>query len=162
MEPRNRFQGMNSASLCSQAGRYDNPIPPRFLVPIDYLKIPAQISCDGVDYRVPGFLSSRPNWIPRPFPASESCPSFGSKGGAHSLAGKGGEEPIQTKGQTAKPAKPSRINTCPLPPPFFSVVNCLSLVRADLQYDVRKRRNTAFRNLILYSLAEIKIEKNNL
>jgi hypothetical protein len=29
---------MNSASL---AGRYDNPIPPRFLAPIDFLKIPA-------------------------------------------------------------------------------------------------------------------------
>jgi hypothetical protein len=26
MEPRNRFQGMNSASLCSLAGRYDNPV----------------------------------------------------------------------------------------------------------------------------------------
>jgi hypothetical protein len=38
MEPRNRFQGMNSASLCSLAGRYDNPIPTRFLVPIDCLK----------------------------------------------------------------------------------------------------------------------------
>jgi hypothetical protein len=43
MEPRNRFQGMNSASLCSLAGRYDNPIPPRFLAPIDCLKIPARI-----------------------------------------------------------------------------------------------------------------------
>ncbi len=32
----------NSASLCSLAGRYDNPIPPRFLAPIDTLKIPAQ------------------------------------------------------------------------------------------------------------------------
>jgi hypothetical protein len=42
MEPRNRFQGMNSASLCSLAGRFDNPIPPRFLAPIDSLKIPAQ------------------------------------------------------------------------------------------------------------------------
>ncbi len=42
MEPRNRFQGMNSASLCSVAGRYDNPIPTRFLAPIDCLKIPAQ------------------------------------------------------------------------------------------------------------------------
>jgi hypothetical protein len=42
MEPRIRFQGMNSASLCSLAGRYDNPIPPRFLAPIDFLKIPAQ------------------------------------------------------------------------------------------------------------------------
>jgi hypothetical protein len=41
MGPRNLFQGMNSASLCSLAGRYDNPIPPRFLAPIDFLKIPA-------------------------------------------------------------------------------------------------------------------------
>jgi hypothetical protein len=32
---------MNSASLCSPAGRYDNPIPPRYLAPIDFLKIPA-------------------------------------------------------------------------------------------------------------------------
>ncbi len=28
------IQGMNSASLCSLPGRYDNPIPPRFLAPI--------------------------------------------------------------------------------------------------------------------------------
>jgi hypothetical protein len=42
MEPKNRFQGMNSASLCSLAGRYDNPVPTRFLAPIDCLKIPAQ------------------------------------------------------------------------------------------------------------------------
>ncbi len=41
MEPWNRFQGMNSAILCSLAGRYDNPIPPQFLAPIDSLKIPA-------------------------------------------------------------------------------------------------------------------------
>ncbi len=40
MEPRNRFQGINSASLCSLAGRYDNPIPTRlFLAPIYCLKI---------------------------------------------------------------------------------------------------------------------------
>jgi hypothetical protein len=39
--PWNWCQGMNSASLCSLAGRYDNPIPPRFLAPIDFLKIPA-------------------------------------------------------------------------------------------------------------------------
>jgi hypothetical protein len=32
---------MNSASLCSLAGRYDNPIPTRFLATIDCLKIPA-------------------------------------------------------------------------------------------------------------------------
>ncbi len=31
---------MNSASLCSLAARYDNPIPSRFLAPIDCLKIP--------------------------------------------------------------------------------------------------------------------------
>ncbi len=41
MGPRNRFQGTNSASLCSLAGRYDNPIPTRFLAPIECLKIPA-------------------------------------------------------------------------------------------------------------------------
>jgi hypothetical protein len=41
MGPRNRFQGMNSASLCSLAGRYDNPIPTRFLAPIECLEIPA-------------------------------------------------------------------------------------------------------------------------
>jgi hypothetical protein len=41
MEPRNRFQGINSASLCSLAGRYDNPIPTRCLALIDFLKIPA-------------------------------------------------------------------------------------------------------------------------
>ena len=40
-EPRTRFQGTNSASLCSLAGRYDNPIPTRFLAPIDCFKIPA-------------------------------------------------------------------------------------------------------------------------
>ncbi len=32
---------MNSDSLCSLAGRYDNPFPSRFLSPIDCLKIPA-------------------------------------------------------------------------------------------------------------------------
>ncbi len=43
MEPRNRFQGMNSASLSGLAGRYDNSILPWFLSPVDFLKIPAQI-----------------------------------------------------------------------------------------------------------------------
>jgi hypothetical protein len=42
MEPRNRCQGINSASLFSLAGRYENPIPPQCLAPIDFLKIPAQ------------------------------------------------------------------------------------------------------------------------
>jgi hypothetical protein len=43
MEPGNWFQRMNFASLCSQAGRYDNPVPTRFLASIDCLKIPALI-----------------------------------------------------------------------------------------------------------------------
>jgi hypothetical protein len=42
MEPRNRCQSINSASICSLAGRYDNPIPTRCLAPIDFFKIPAQ------------------------------------------------------------------------------------------------------------------------
>ncbi len=42
MVPRNWLQGINSASPCSLAGRYDNPIPPRFLAPTDFLKFPAQ------------------------------------------------------------------------------------------------------------------------
>jgi hypothetical protein len=46
-EPKNRFQGTNSARLCSLAGRYDNPIPTRFLAPIDCLKISAQVHVDG-------------------------------------------------------------------------------------------------------------------
>jgi hypothetical protein len=49
-ELRNRFKGINSASLCSLAGRYDNPIPTRFLAPIDCLKIPAQATqAGGID-----------------------------------------------------------------------------------------------------------------
>jgi hypothetical protein len=43
MEPRNRCQGINSASLFSLAGRYENPIPPQCLAPIDFLKIPALV-----------------------------------------------------------------------------------------------------------------------
>jgi hypothetical protein len=34
---------MDSASLCSLAGRYDNPIPTRFLAPINFLKITAPV-----------------------------------------------------------------------------------------------------------------------
>jgi hypothetical protein len=50
MEPKNQFQGMNSASLCSLAGRYDNPIHTRCLAPIDCLKIPAQTN-KNIPYR---------------------------------------------------------------------------------------------------------------
>ncbi len=37
-EPKNQFQGTSSARLYSLAGRYDNPIPPRFLAPIRLFK----------------------------------------------------------------------------------------------------------------------------
>jgi hypothetical protein len=54
MEPKNRFQGMNSASLCRLAGRYNNPIPTWFLAPIDCLKIPAPYAGgDGIPTRLP-------------------------------------------------------------------------------------------------------------
>jgi len=39
--------GIDSASLCSLAGRYDNPIPTHFLAPVDCSKIPALISDGG-------------------------------------------------------------------------------------------------------------------
>ena len=42
MEPRIHFQGMNSTSLCSLAGRYDKPIPTWFLAPTCCLNIPAR------------------------------------------------------------------------------------------------------------------------
>jgi hypothetical protein len=41
-ESKNRFQGINSASQCSLAVWYDNPIPIRYLALGDCLKIPAQ------------------------------------------------------------------------------------------------------------------------
>jgi hypothetical protein len=44
---------MNSASLCSLAGRYDNPFPTRFLAPIDCLKILALV------IRVDGWLLAK-------------------------------------------------------------------------------------------------------
>jgi hypothetical protein len=49
MEPRNRFQGINSASLCSLASWYNNPIPTWFLDPIDCLKIPALNTQSGLN-----------------------------------------------------------------------------------------------------------------
>jgi hypothetical protein len=52
---------MNSASLCSLAGRYENPIPPQCLAPIDFLKIPAQAKhpCGiGSLESIPGLLKS--------------------------------------------------------------------------------------------------------
>jgi hypothetical protein len=45
---------MNSASLCSLTGRYDNPIPTPCLAPIDCLKIPAQAKSIFLSVRVCG------------------------------------------------------------------------------------------------------------
>jgi hypothetical protein len=39
-EPRSRFQGIDSAGLCSLAGQYDNPNHTQFLAPIDCSEIP--------------------------------------------------------------------------------------------------------------------------
>ncbi len=50
MKPRNRFQGLNSASLSSLSGQYDNPIPTRFKAPTDCLQIPAQATLAGGIY----------------------------------------------------------------------------------------------------------------
>jgi hypothetical protein len=38
-----RSPRIDSASLCILAGRYDNPLPTRFLAPIECLKIPARV-----------------------------------------------------------------------------------------------------------------------
>ncbi len=56
--------------------------------------------------RVPGFLSSRPNWLPPPHQLKASVAPLlcsrcrGGGGVTHSLAGKGAWEPARTKGQT--------------------------------------------------------------
>ncbi len=67
MEPRNWCQGINSASLCSLAGRYDNPIPTRCLAPIDFLKIPAllmNLSRNAASHRNRGEKDRLPYMFP--------------------------------------------------------------------------------------------------
>jgi hypothetical protein len=63
MEPRNRCQGINSASLCSMAGRYDNPIPTRCLAPTDFLKIPALGSNPDISWATPPFQPRRQDFV---------------------------------------------------------------------------------------------------
>jgi hypothetical protein len=57
-----RSPEIDSAGLCSLAGRYNNPIPTRFPAPIDRLKIPALFPADSeihtVKKRFAIFLSS--------------------------------------------------------------------------------------------------------
>jgi hypothetical protein len=69
MEPRNRCQGINSASLSSLAGQYENPIPPQCLAPIDFLKIPAlqKILTKGVMTHEHGFLAIIFLWARKTF-----------------------------------------------------------------------------------------------
>jgi hypothetical protein len=73
MEPRNRFQGINSASLWSPAGRYDNPIPTRLIAPIDCLKIPALESAEVLCFLLGTFCSLLWNHI---FPLHAGWPEF--------------------------------------------------------------------------------------
>jgi hypothetical protein len=58
--------------------------------------MPQSIHC-----KVPGFLSSRPNWVPPPLPpqARVGFPPLGPWGETHSPVGKGWGDPIQTTGQ---------------------------------------------------------------
>ncbi len=83
MEPKNWFQGTNSARLCRLAGRYDDPIPVRFLAPIDCFKIPAQLTGALYAWHIP-HLRPRGTWRRRqtglrsacqvaPFPGSRAC-----------------------------------------------------------------------------------------
>jgi hypothetical protein len=55
-EPRNRFQGINSASLCCPRAGTIN-IPTRFLAPIDCLKIPALLGLGRLLYTVQVLLT---------------------------------------------------------------------------------------------------------
>ncbi len=74
MGPRNWFQRMNSASLCSLACRYDNPIPPRFLAPIDFLKSPAlYIEQKGGAYNMDWKLKAHQIWSASPNGAEGIC-----------------------------------------------------------------------------------------
>jgi hypothetical protein len=51
-------------------------------------------------YWVPGFLSSRPNWVPHPLTHKQVLlPTLGPKGETHSLEGKGVGDPIRTPRQ---------------------------------------------------------------
>ncbi len=69
---------MNSASLCSLAGRYDNPIPSWFLAPIDFLKIPAlnfkRIPGIGSTLNIMGLSDSIPFLVPSKFHESIFTP----------------------------------------------------------------------------------------
>ncbi len=60
-KPRNRFQEIDSASLCSLAGRYDNPIPS--FPPPDCSKVPSLDS--AMDWRIINLCWRRGEWVGR-------------------------------------------------------------------------------------------------
>jgi hypothetical protein len=78
---------MNSANLCTLAGRYDNPIPPRFLAPIGFLKIPALLSFHRREI-IPylEYQSSVPSpELAPPLPQASVSPPGTKGGGGHPL-----------------------------------------------------------------------------
>jgi hypothetical protein len=126
MEPRIRFQGMNSASLCSLAGRYDNPIPTRLLAPKDCLKIPAQNTRPpplppGVKVSSGKALLTKVVFL---LPDSADAPSF------RQLPSGVGDTP---RGALSPPPPP--------PPPFTfsSLAPALALLRGGESDGVRRR-----------------------
>jgi hypothetical protein len=65
---------MNSASLSSLAGRYDNSIPPRFLAPVDSLKIPALAG--QYDNSIPIRFLAPTDCLKIPVLSSSLCPMY--------------------------------------------------------------------------------------
>jgi hypothetical protein len=87
---------MNSNSPCSLAGRYDNPLPPRSLAPIDSSKIPAP----GAKLFLQSLVFGPP---PPPLTPWRVCPSpLWFRGDGHTRSReRGWWIPIPTRGHTS-------------------------------------------------------------
>jgi hypothetical protein len=109
-EPKNLFQGSNSARLCRLAGRYDNPMPTRFLSPIDCLKISALSSNE--QYRT-AFSHIQSDTVPRKLSVRQW---HTEDAGSRELAQHGGEWPgrcgLYCDGRSIPTARTNR-TTCP-------------------------------------------------
>jgi hypothetical protein len=92
----------------SQAGRLAGPV---FYVRICFFsactsytvyraRICKHLTLTNSGSRVPGFLSSRPNWLPRPLIRNRVLSPLWFQGGGHTRLRERGGEPIRTKGQT--------------------------------------------------------------
>ncbi len=121
-------------------------------------------------YRVPGFLSSRPNWVsPPPHPQASVATTFWVQGGHTLLRGREWGDPIPTNGQT--------LCLCPRENYYkrhfrsrnaFSLQKCRSIF--SLQHFIRKVSKTpknwcfyfrkAFRNTPASYYLGRKVEKN--